>query len=162
MFVIHRERRGAYQTLFRDRKVHKEYLAVAPYKEDLPSVVRTRIMKERGVITAYTVDGPPNAETRIEPLERRGDLGLYRLLPATGRTHQLRLHLSELGIPILGDTFYPDLHDTPLDEFRRPLQLLAGVLAFTDPLTGEPRRFATRRTLQAWTSFENWRDGVLE
>jgi tRNA pseudouridine32 synthase/23S rRNA pseudouridine746 synthase len=162
MFVIDRERRGAYQTLFRDRKVHKEYLAVAPYKEDLPEIVRSRIMKDRGVITAYTVDGPPNAVTRVELLERRGDLALYRLLPATGRTHQLRLHLSELGIPILGDTFYPDLHDTPLDDFRRPLQLLASVLAFPDPLTGEQRRFTTRRTLRAWTSLEGWRDGALE
>jgi tRNA pseudouridine32 synthase/23S rRNA pseudouridine746 synthase len=42
------------------------------------------------------------------------------------------------------------LIDTPLDDFRRPLQLLATTLEFTDPVTGEPRRFTTGRTLAAW------------
>ena len=158
MFVIQREHRGAYQTLFRDRKVRKEYRAVAPYDPslELPRTVRSRIIKERGVITAFTVDGPPNAETRVELLEHRDGRGHYRLVPATGRTHQLRLHMSELGVPILGDTFYPTLLDTPLDDFRRPLQLLASVLEFTDPVTGEARRFETRRSLQAWESFADW------
>jgi tRNA pseudouridine32 synthase/23S rRNA pseudouridine746 synthase len=164
MFVIRRERRGAYQTLFRDRLVHKEYHAIAAHNPglELPRTVRSRIIKERGIITAFTVDGAPNAESRVELLEHRDGLGHYRLLPATGRTHQLRLHMSELGVPILGDTFYPQLQDTPLDDFRRPLQLLASVLAFPDPLTGKPRRFETRRSLQAWTSIEDWRAGVIE
>lgn len=159
MFVIPRERRGAYQTLFRDRLVRKEYQAVAGYDPELelPRTVHSRIVKERGVITAFTVDGPPNAETRVELLDHRDGLGHYRLLPATGRTHQLRLHMSELGVPILGDTFYPELHDTALDDFRRPLQLLASVLEFTDPVTGEHRRFETRRSLQAWESIDDWR-----
>ena len=164
MFVIVRERRGAYQTLFRDRLVRKEYRAIARHDPELglPRTVHSRIMKERGVITAYTVDGPPNAETRVELLDHRDGLGHYRLLPTTGRTHQLRLHMSELGVPILGDTFYPTLHDTPLDDFRKPLQLLASVLEFTDPITGEHHRFETRRALRAWTSIEDWRAGVLE
>lgn len=44
------------------------------------------------------------------------------------------------------------LTDTPLDDFSRPLQLLARTLEFTDPLTGDPRRFDSRRTLQAWAA----------
>ena len=61
------------------------------------------------MIRAYEVDGPPNAETRVELLEHRAGLGRYRLRPATGRTHQLRLHMSGLGVPILGDDLYPEL-----------------------------------------------------
>ncbi|SFA93878.1 tRNA pseudouridine32 synthase / 23S rRNA pseudouridine746 synthase [Amycolatopsis marina] len=158
MWVIRPEYRGAYQNLFRDRLVRKEYEAVAPFDPalDLPRTVRSRIVKERGVITAQEVPGTPNSETTVELIEHSGGLGRYRLLPATGRTHQLRLHMSNLGVPILGDDFYPVLHETPLDDFRRPLQLLARTLEFTDPLTGEPRRFESPGELQAWTDLAGW------
>jgi tRNA pseudouridine32 synthase/23S rRNA pseudouridine746 synthase len=159
MFVVRPERRGAYQTMFRDRAVSKTYEAVAPYDPALalPLVVRSRIVKDRGVICAYEEPGEPNAETQVELLEHRDGLGRYRLSPATGRTHQLRLHMSGLGVPILGDDFYPVLTDKPLDDFRRPLQLLASTLEFTDPISRRPRRFTTRLHLQAWTDPAAWR-----
>ncbi|MFC4001898.1 RluA family pseudouridine synthase [Prauserella oleivorans] len=152
MFTTRRELRGPYQTMFRDRLVHKEYEAIAPYDPDveLPRTVRSRIVKERGIVTAREVPGEPNAETRVELVEHRAGLGRYRLLPATGRTHQLRVHMASLGLPILGDSFYPVLTETPLDDFSRPLQLLAKVLEFTDPLTGARRRFESNLTLDAW------------
>ncbi|WP_409181599.1 RluA family pseudouridine synthase [Amycolatopsis sp. VS8301801F10] len=158
MFVITPSARGAYQTMFRDRLVHKEYEAIAPYDPalELPRVVRSRIVKERGVLAAQEIPGPPNAESTVELLEHRDGLGRYRLTPATGRTHQLRVHMCSLGIPILGDDFYPELHEKPLDDFTKPLQLLAKVLEFDDPLTGEHRRFTSRRTLAAWDSLEAW------
>ncbi len=102
------------------------------------------------MITAQEVPGEPNAETRVELVEHRDGLGRYRLVPMTGRTHQLRLHLAGLGIPILGDGFYPVLRDRPLDDFSDPLQLLARVLEFTDPVSGERRRFESRLRLAAW------------
>jgi tRNA pseudouridine32 synthase / 23S rRNA pseudouridine746 synthase len=158
MFVVRRERRGAYQTLFRDRLVRKTYEAVAPYDPALalPRTVRSRIVKDRGVICAYTEPGEPNAETLVELLEHHGGFGRYRLSPTTGRTHQLRLHMSGLGVPILGDDFYPAPTGKPLDDFSRPLQLLASTLEFTDPISGEPRRFVSRRRLQAWTDPAGW------
>ncbi|UKD56107.1 RluA family pseudouridine synthase [Amycolatopsis sp. FU40] len=158
MFVITPSARGAYQTMFRDRLVHKEYEAIAPYDPglELPRTVHSRIVKERGVLAAQEVAGPPNAESTVELLEHRDGLGRYRLTPATGRTHQLRVHMCSLGIPILGDDFYPELHEKPLDDFTKPLQLLAKVLEFDDPLTGEHRRFTSRRTLAAWDSLDKW------
>jgi len=158
MFVITPSARGAYQTMFRDRKVSKEYEAIARHDPELslPRTVRSRIVKERGVLAAQEVPGPPNAESIVELLEHRDGLGRYRLLPATGRTHQLRVHMSSLGLPILGDDFYPELREKPLDDFTRPLQLLAKVLEFDDPITGEHRRFTSRRTLAAWDSPAEW------
>lgn len=158
LFVVRPERRGAYQTMFADRLVHKEYEAIAGFAPDLdlPLDVRTRIQKTRGIVQAFEEPGEPNSHTHIELLEHRGALGRYRLTPTTGRTHQLRLHLSRLGLPILGDPFYPKLRGCTLGDFRRPLQLLARTLAFTDPVTGRPRRFTSRRTLQAWTAYDEW------
>ncbi|MHA6782305.1 RluA family pseudouridine synthase [Pseudonocardia saturnea] len=145
MFVVRRERRGAYQTLFRDHRVHKVYEAVAPYDPTLrlPRTVRSRIVKERGEMQAKEVEGPPNAETLVELAAVHGGLARYRLTPRTGRTHQLRLHMAALGLPILNDDFYPEVREQALDDFSRPLQLLAAELAFPDPVTGETRRFTT-------------------
>ncbi len=95
---------------------------------------------------------PPNSETLVDVLRTghsaSGRLVVQTLLrPRTGRLHQLRVHLAALGIPILGDRRYPDLLPEAPDDPDLPLQLLARELGFTDPVTGEPRRFATRRTL---------------
>jgi tRNA pseudouridine32 synthase/23S rRNA pseudouridine746 synthase len=167
MFVVRPELRGAYQTLFRDRRVRKGYEALAPYDPglELPRTVRSRIVKERGVICAVEVPGPVNAVTHVELIEHRempgsGALARYRLVPETGRTHQLRVHMAGLGVPILGDDLYPVLTDKPLHDFSRPLQLQSTTLEFTDPVTGEERRFRSRRTLQAWTDHAAWAAGA--
>ncbi|WP_067861049.1 RluA family pseudouridine synthase [Nocardia shimofusensis] len=158
LFVVDPARRGAYQTMFHKRTVRKQYEAIAPYDPELtlPCTVRSRIVKEKHVLAAREVQGEPNAETLVELLEHRDGLGRYRLTPHTGRTHQLRLHMNSLGVPILGDDFYPVITDKPVHEFTRPLQLLASTLEFTDPVTGEPRRFQSTRTLRAWTDYRGW------
>jgi tRNA pseudouridine32 synthase/23S rRNA pseudouridine746 synthase len=159
LFTVRPEERGAYQTLFRDRRVRKEYEAIAPYDPslDLPRTVRSRIVKERGVQAAREVDGEPNAETYVELTEHRGGSARYRLVPATGQTHQLRVHLNALGMPILGDPLYPEVTaPVPPGDFRRPLQLLARRLEFTDPVTGAEHTFVSGRVLQAWESYDSW------
>jgi tRNA pseudouridine32 synthase/23S rRNA pseudouridine746 synthase len=160
LFTVRPEERGAYQSLFRDKLVHKEYEAIARHAPglDLPRTLRSRIVKVRGVLAAYEVEGEPNAVSRIELAEHRADgLGRYRLTPSTGQTHQLRVHMNRLGTPILGDPLYPVVTDAvPAGDFRRPLQLLARTLAFTDPVTGAQHRFRSGRSLEAWASYENW------
>ncbi|WP_329624374.1 RluA family pseudouridine synthase [Streptomyces sp. NBC_01255] len=143
LFVVREEDRGAYQTLFRDRLVRKEYEAVAPYDPavELPVTVRSRIEKERGVMAAREVPGEPNSESRVELLRHCGGLGRYRLVPVTGRTHQLRVHMNALGLPILHDPVYPVVREDGSEDFSRPLQLLARTLEFTDPFTGVARSF---------------------
>ncbi|MEV8226432.1 pseudouridine synthase [Streptomyces sp. NPDC079167] len=151
--VVRAGDRGAYQTLFRDRLVRKEYEAVAPYDPELalPRTVRSRIVKERGVIAAREEPGPANSESRIELVAHRGAFGRYRLVPATGRTHQLRVHMNALRLPLVNDPVYPVVEPEPEHaDYTRPLQLLAKVLAFTDPVTGEPHRFESGLRLSAW------------
>ena len=110
--------------------------------------VRNHLRKQRGQWQAEVVPGAPvNAETLVEMESRDGDLAVYRLTPRTGRTHQLRMHLLGLGIPIVGDPLYPVVRETSIDDFTRPLQLLASELAFTDPVDGTERRFVSGRRL---------------
>jgi tRNA pseudouridine32 synthase/23S rRNA pseudouridine746 synthase len=143
LFAMRREVRGAYQTLFARGEVHKTYLARAAIDPALefPLSLRSRIIKQRSRLQAYEEPGEPNAETLIEHL---GD-GLYRLSPRTGRTHQLRVHMASLGLPIFGDPLYPKAIDVAPDDFASPLQLLAQRLEFDDPLGGCRREFVSTR-----------------
>ena len=150
MLATEQRWRGAYQVMFERGTVRKTYRALAPWRAELetPVTVRNHIRKERGVWRAEVVpDAPVNAETVVEVETRHGDLAVYRLAPRTGRTHQLRLHLHGLGAPIVGDPLYPVVRETSVDDFTRPLQLLASELAFTDPVDGTARRYLSARRL---------------
>lgn len=142
--------RGPYQVMFEHGTVRKTYRALAPFRADLffPMTIRNHIEKTRGAWQAEVVpDAPVNAETLVEVESRHGDLAVYKLTPRTGRTHQLRLHLAGLGIPIEGDPLYPVVCEVAIDDFSTPLQLLASELAFTDPVDGSSRAFVSARTL---------------
>lgn len=143
VLTTRREARGAYQTLFARGLVTKTYLARAAVDPalELPRVVRSRIVKRRGRLQAVCEPGVPNAETLVE----RVSDGLYRLTPRTGRTHQLRVHMASLGIPIEGDPLYPTVVDVPAGDFGTPLRLLAHRIEFDDPGTGVRRQFVSRR-----------------
>jgi len=96
-------------------------------------------------------DGAPSERARDgngAPPRRMDAIAEYELSPVTGKTHQLRVHMNALGLPILGDPVYPvDLAPDPYD-FSSPLQLLAAEIAFDDPLTGLSRRFESGLELE--------------
>jgi 23S rRNA pseudouridine1911/1915/1917 synthase len=94
---------------FRERSVHKRYLAI----------VRGRIAKASGMIDQPIGRHPVErkrmsvhgqraraAVTRWQVAERFAEATLVRLAPETGRTHQLRVHLAAMGHPVLGDKVY--------------------------------------------------------
>lgn len=147
--------RGAYQRLFQTREVHKEYEAIAPWRADLvfPLTHESRLDVKETHFTMREVDGPANSRTVIEVLAVRDGLAWYKLLPHTGRKHQLRVHMAALGMPLCNDLFYPVLQPQPkFQDYSKPLQLLARRIAFTDPLSGKPREFESRLDLSMnWT-----------
>jgi tRNA pseudouridine32 synthase/23S rRNA pseudouridine746 synthase len=144
LFTARREVRGAYQSMFARGEVMKTYLAVSSVQPGLaaPQVISNRIVKQRGTLQARIEPGEPNAETRIEPL----GAGRYRLIPRTGRTHQLRLHMAAIGLPIDNDPLYPNVIDVAPGDFTAPLRLIAHRLEFSDPLTGDRRCFVSSRS----------------
>lgn len=155
LFTRRREVRRAYQDLFAEGRVEKEYRALAsepPTALSLPCDVADRIEKTAGDLRARVVDGPVNARSRVEVVGPGPEPGTaeYRLLPRTGRTHQLRLHMASLGVPIVDDPLYPEVRPElaalpDQGDFTRPLRLVAKRLAFDDPLSGARREFVSRR-----------------
>jgi tRNA pseudouridine32 synthase/23S rRNA pseudouridine746 synthase len=148
LFTVDAACRGRYQRLFSDRAIEREYLAVARV-EDVPAVKQWHVENRIGPGVPWfrqqIVDGPANAITDVELLELQAGLGLFRIMPKTGKTHQLRLHMATIGFPIVGDQIYPEIRKQ--QDADPPLQLLARRLAFTDPLSGEARSFVSLRSL---------------
>ena len=150
LFSVQPATRDAYQRLFRDRDVEKVYEAIAPWRDEvaarLPFDYESRL-EEHPVdfMQMRTVAGEPNARTRIALIERlAADRARYELRPHSGVKHQLRAQLCALGLPIEGDRIYPVLRPVEDEvDFSRPLQLLAREIAFTDPISGQPRKFVT-------------------
>jgi tRNA pseudouridine32 synthase/23S rRNA pseudouridine746 synthase len=150
VFSLNPEERGLYQNLFRDRVVKKVYEAIAPYSEalilKLPLTYRSRIEESEHFLQMQEVQGELNTDTLIELLEVSQPWAKYRLIPGSGKKHQLRCHLNALGIPILHDQIYPIL--TPYQElhldFSKPLQLLAKQLSFRDPVTELEHHFQSQ------------------
>jgi tRNA pseudouridine32 synthase / 23S rRNA pseudouridine746 synthase len=159
LFSVQPQDRAAYQALFRERAVDKVYEAIAPFASAvaLPRVHRSHMAEDPDAFYRMTEtgEGEPNSETAITLLEQRGAWARYRLEPVTGKRHQLRVHMAALGLPLAGDQFYPRVLRGPgeAEDFAAPLRLLAQGIAFTDPVTGERRRFESQRQL-TWP--ETW------
>lgn len=139
VFSVNRKTRGRYHDLFMRGQVEKTYYALAELKsppQQTRWVVENRIARGEPRFRMRIVPGIANARSRIELVEVKGYLGRFELNPVTGKTHQLRLHLSSLGFGILNDRVYPELLPARDDDFARPLQLLAKHLRFRDPVSG--------------------------
>ncbi|HEY3700101.1 MAG TPA: pseudouridine synthase [Spongiibacteraceae bacterium] len=149
LFSVQRARRSAYQTLFREHKMFKRYEAIAPAlpHQQFPLLRASCIIAGEPFFCSQEVAGIPNAETRIDVLDRRDDLWRYALYPISGKKHQLRLHMAALGAPICNDPFYPAARAEADDDYAHPLKLLACELRFIDPISGIERHFETQLTL---------------
>ncbi|MDE2418981.1 MAG: pseudouridine synthase [Burkholderiales bacterium] len=148
LFSVNPSSRNAYQSLFRHRQVDKTYECIAPWNPALPWPLQreSRIAPAEHFMQQTEVSGAPNALTHIAPLEVHGKLARYTLKPVSGQRHQLRVHMAALGLPIVNDGIYPTLTPEGAD-YTKPLQLLARAIAFTDPVSGEPRQFSSQRSL---------------
>ncbi|MFZ6689817.1 RluA family pseudouridine synthase [Undibacterium sp. SXout11W] len=149
LFSHNPETRGKYQSLFQQRNISKTYLALAPAlpSEKFPLTYRSRMVDGASFFVMQETPGEANSETFIEIAKYQGDFNLYQLSPITGKKHQLRLHMSSLGAPIVNDSFYPVALPCKGDDFSAPLQLLAKSITFIDPISGESRTFTSQRDL---------------
>jgi tRNA pseudouridine32 synthase/23S rRNA pseudouridine746 synthase len=164
LFSVRPQERGAYQALLRERRVRKHYEAIAACPPgalgQFPLVRRSRIVAdERHFFRQCEVVGEPNSETHIRLMETGHGMARFALEPVTGKTHQLRVHMAALGLPLANDLYYPQVRQSRdelgNEDMNQPLQLLARCLTFTDPVTGQLRCFESRRALlplQHWAA----------
>lgn len=150
LFSVNKESRGLYGKLFLDGLVEKTYQALSacqPHQETASWDVANRMERGEPWFRMKTVPGIANARSAIHLTEVKGTMARFVLRPHTGKTHQLRLHMSGLGFGILNDRYYPELQAEGEDDFHAPLQLVAQRLCFRDPLNGRKREFVSERPL---------------
>lgn len=106
-----REAQLGLQAQFKERTVEKRYLAICRMSRKLPEIgsllVDAPIARHRLERLKMTVNPEGRAaQTRVRLLAKGGGMALVECELLTGRTHQIRLHLSHLGAPLLGDPIY--------------------------------------------------------
>jgi 23S rRNA pseudouridine1911/1915/1917 synthase len=126
---------------FKAHTVERRYLALVP-GETGARTVRSNLVRDRGDGRRGSGRGKDVGKQAITHLEVAERLRGYTLLWCrleTGRTHQIRIHLAELGHPICGDKVYRKLGaKAELDPSGAPrLALHAAELGFDHPITGE-------------------------
>lgn len=153
VFVKKRADRGRYHALWSERRIDREYHALALLRQEPVRetwIVENRVEAGTPWFRQRIVPGLPNAVSEIRLEQRRRDLGFFHIRPQTGKKHQIRIHMSEIGYSILGDPLYPQL--AAVRGEMLPLQLVAARLRFTDPVSGAPHTFASARVL----SYQTW------
>jgi 23S rRNA pseudouridine1911/1915/1917 synthase len=125
------------KNLFQDRKIKKHYLALVNGKPKEPkgtiSLPLGRIgLKRTTKIIGNKLIDKKEAETEYRTVRKYKDNTLLEVIPKTGRTHQIRVHLNSIGTPVAGDPVYGFKKATPPPDLKR-LFLHAYKLEFTAP-----------------------------
>jgi 23S rRNA pseudouridine1911/1915/1917 synthase len=127
---------------FHRHTVVRRYLALVPGRV-APQRIQTRLIRDRGDGRRGSTADPDlgkEAITHVEVAEQLPGYTLLRCRLETGRTHQIRIHLAELGHPVCGDKVYRGRFGTPPVEDRSGaprLALHAAELGFLHPAGGE-------------------------
>jgi 23S rRNA pseudouridine1911/1915/1917 synthase len=140
----------ALSQLFRRHDIERRYLALA-HGAVRAQRFETLLVRDRGdglrgsygVFRRARGEPPRDAEraiTEVRPLEMLRGATLVECRLSTGRQHQIRIHLSEAGHPLLGEPVYIRDYGQPLIAATRPM-LHAAILGFAHPSSAELMRF---------------------
>jgi len=153
LFSVQANTRHLYHQLFATRKIQKTYQAIASIDNSRTLTgqhwtVKNCIQRSNPSFIMHISDGKQNSHSTITCTQQSADKALFELSPITGKTHQLRLHMQSIGVPILNDQYYPVLQEKKADDYSAPLQLLAKSLRFIDPINQQLRAFSCAENLR--------------
>lgn len=121
-----------------EKKIHREYLAVVIGNKDIGDTftVNQPIGRDRHVSNKYRISksGKPSI-THFEVIGKKNGYNLIKCTLDTGRTHQIRVHLSSMGLPIVNDTIY----GVRSSDFKG-MGLFAQNVTFYNPLTNKKHK----------------------
>jgi len=146
------------QSLVRGRKLEREYLALVRGKpQSLRGRIEAPIGRDRNDPLRHSLDTdtPRDAVTHFELVELLPEHALLRVRLETGRTHQIRVHLAAIELPVSGDRLYGVRGDVGLE--RQFLH--AARLAFPHPVTGLPLDVQSELPLELAAALERARSG---
>ena len=143
LFALNKAAQSGISRQFQQRSTHKTYLAkvLGRPNSDTGSVDLPLICDwPNRPLQIVDHDVGKQSLTHWKVLRTDTDSTIVELTPITGRSHQLRVHMQQIGHPILGDRFYgkPDAHP-----MAPRLCLHAHTLSITHPISGEPIVFTT-------------------
>lgn len=128
--------------MFASRQIHKEYLAIClgnPGNKEMNQPICRHPINRKMMSVAELGGGKP-ALTFCKTIACDGKISLVHLVLATGRTHQIRVHLKHQGTPVLGDSTYGNSQAN--EKYGAARQMLhAQKLTLNHPITGVPLTF---------------------
>lgn len=134
--------------MFAKHVVQRAYVAVVHGQLTEPQTIDSWLVRDRGDglrgSGVQATEGAQRAITHVRPMEQLAGYTIVECRLETGRTHQIRIHLSEIGHRLCGEKTYTHALDQKpqADTSGAPRQALhAAEIAFTHPLTNQPLRF---------------------
>lgn len=141
MFAKTKEMQQILLGAHRQQSPHRTYVAVVQGPVERDSDTITSWLKQDKIYTMYSSTIPDEGQkavTGYQVLERNSKYSLLEISPQTERKNQIRVHMKDMGHPVLGDKKY-GADQNPINR----LALHARVLSFRHPKTGEDLRFET-------------------
>jgi 23S rRNA pseudouridine1911/1915/1917 synthase len=146
--------------MFARHEVQRAYVAVVTGRIEAQTI-DTWFVRDRGdglrgsTPLGESAEGARQALTHVRPMEHFDNYTVVECRLETGRTHQIRIHLSEIGHPLCGEKLYTHLPGQlpHIDTSGAPRHALHSAnLAFLHPFTGQPLRFRMPlpQDLKAW------------
>ncbi len=150
---------------FKHHTTFRRYIAIVQGAVQAQTI-STRLVRDRGDGRRGSTELPnvgKDATTHIRPLDQLAGYTMIECRLETGRTHQIRIHLSERGHPVCGDKVYHQPFSerpTPDTSMAPRLALHAAEIGFVHPISGEELRFSSPLPKDLQEFWQRLRDGA--
>ena len=148
--------------IFREHKIIKHYIAISDQRADQEyGTLEDRLIKDsssnRVRVARSREKNGKEAKLKYNLISSLDGYHMYHIKPITGRSHQIRVQMSHIGVPVLGDLKYGG----PKTETEQAIALHCFAMTFLHPTKKEPITVKTYPTFPGyWKIFNNAMRGI--